>query len=277
VIYMGLLDRIDEEESVEETPVAEPVKAKEPKARRARRGKKAVKAEVNESSDEEAPRSRRRSREPRKPREKVDRSLSTDFERAGTAAYSFRRLIDFIANIGWSLPVIFIQASGSMFNPTYILLGGLAIILLNTVVLPIQFGRTLGNFTTRTTFVRHTGKNPPFFFHLLKALFLPLLGGGLFSIQIASNFEKGDNPLGLVICLICLLIVIADITITRIRKADRQGLWETAFMGVHLVKHTSSGESTGWLKRLESSGDFFESRGWGVDGEGGEGSDESSD
>ena len=46
------------------------------------------------------------------------------------------------------------------------------------------------------------------------------------------------------------------------------------FLGVYLVKHVSSGESSGWLKRLESSGDFFESKGWGVDKEG-EDSDES--
>ena len=167
MIYMGLLDRIDEEEAVAETPVAEPVKkAKESKPRRSRRSK-AAKVEPTVTSDEE-PRSRRRSREPRKPREKVDRSLSSDYERAGTAAYSFRRLIDFIANVGWSFPIIFIMGSGSNFSPTYFLLGGLLITILNTVVLPIQFGRTLGNFTTRTSFVRHTGKNPVFAFHLLK-------------------------------------------------------------------------------------------------------------
>ena len=49
----------------------------------------------------------------------------------------------------------------------------------------------------------------------------------------------------------------------------------TAFLGVWLTKHISSGESSGWLKRLESSGDFFEQRGWGVDGEGGEEADKS--
>jgi len=270
---MGLLDRIDEEDAVEETPVAEPVKkAKQSKPRRARRSK-AAKVEPTVSSDEE-PRSRRRSREPRKPREKVDRSLSSDYERAGTAAYSFRRLIDFIANVGWSFPIIFIMGSGSNFSPTYFLLGGLLITILNTVILPIQFGRTLGNFTTRTSFVRHTGNNPNFMFHLLKALFLPFLMAGLFSIQLGLTYEKGDSPVLLIICVICLLIVIAEVAVSRIRKADRQGLWETAFMGVHLVKHVSSGESTGWLKRLESSGDFFESKGWGVDKEG-EDSDES--
>ena len=267
---MGLLDRIDEEESIDETPVEKPKEEKPKKSRR--RSKK--KEETVVATAEEAPRSRRRSREPRKPRERVDRSLTGDFEKAGTAAYSFRRLIDFIANVGWSFPLIFIMGSGSNFSPTYFLLGGLLITILNTVVLPVQFGRTLGNFTTRTSFVRHNGKNPLFLYHFLKAMFLPFAMAGLFSIQLGLNYEKGDSPVGLILCVLCLLIVVADIVIGRIRKADRQGLWETAFLGVYLVKHVSSGESSGWLKRLESSGDFFESKGWGVDKEG-EDSDES--
>ncbi len=263
---MGLLDRIDEEESVEETPVEKPKEEKAKKPRRGRKSRPAKSEEVVAETVEEAPRSRRRrKKEAKEPREKVDRTLKGDFEKAGTAAYSFRRLIDFIANVGWSFPLIFIMGSGSNFSPTYFLLGGLLITILNTVVLPIQFGRTLGNFTTRTSFVRHNGKNPVFMFHFLKAMFLPFVMAGLFSIQLGLNYQKGDSPIGLIICVLCLLIVIAEVVIGRIRKADRQGLWETAFLGVYLVKHVSSGESSGWLKRLESSGDFFESKGWGVD------------
>jgi len=273
---MGLLDRIEEEESVEAAPVEKPKEEKTKKPRRNRRSKDSKTDEAPVvTTAEESPRSRRRrNREPRKPRDRVDRSLKGDFERAGTAAYSFRRVIDFIANVGWSFPLIFIMGSGSNFSPTYFLLGGLLITILNTVVLPIQFGRTLGNFTTRTSFVRHSGTNPIFLYHFLKAMFLPFAMAGLFSIQLGLNYEKGDSPLALIICVLCLLIVIADIVVGRIRKADRQGLWETAFLGVYLVKHVSSGESSGWLKRLESSGDFFESKGWGVDKDG-EDSDES--
>ena len=147
--------------------------------------------------------------------------------------------------------------------------------LLNNIVLPYQFGRTLGNFTTRTMFIRHTGKPPMFMFFLMKTFYFPFLLLGLFGIQLALEYSKETNIVVLVICIISLLIFLADTVISRIRKDDRMGLWETAFLGVWLTKHISSGESSGWLKRLESSGDFFEQRGWGVDGEGGDETDES--
>ena len=266
---MGLLDRIDEEESVvDEPPVEKPKQEKEKKSRRSRRSKAAKSEGTPAATVEEAPPSRRRrNKEPRKPRARVDRSLSGDFEKAGTAAYGFRRLIDFIANIGWSIPILAIGAFGSNSDFTWFLLGGMCITLLNTIVLPVQFGRTLGNFTTRTAFVRHTGKQPIAIYHLLKAMYLPFIVLGLFGIQMAINYSDETNIVGLIICMVSLLIVIAEIVIGRIRKGDRQGLWESVFLGVYLVKHVSSGESSGWLKRLESSGDFFESKGWGVDKE----------
>ena len=275
---MGLLDRIDEEESVEETPVEKPKQKKEKNPRRSRRSKASKSEDAPVATAEEPssePRARRRrNREARKPRERVDRSLAGDYEKAGTAAFSFRRLIDFVANIGWSIPILAIGAFGSNSDFTWFLLGGMCITLLNTIVLPVQFGRTLGNFTTRTAFVRHTGKQPIAIFHLLKAMYLPFIVLGLFGIQMAINYSENTNIVGLIICMVALLIVIAEIVISRIRKGDRQGLWESVFLGVYLVKHVSTGESSGWLKRLESSGDFFESKGWGVDKEG-EDSDES--
>ncbi len=267
---MGLLDRIDEEDSVEETPVEEAKQEKEKKPRRSRRTKAAKKEEPSPKESKRAAKVKKA----KKPRDRVDRSLTGDFEKAGMAAFSFRRLIDFIANIGWSIPILGLTMFGTNSDFTWFLLGGMCITLLNTIVLPVQFGRTLGNFTTRTAFVRHTGKQPLAIFHLLKAMFLPFIVVGLFGLQMAISYSDGTNIILLIICMICLLIVIAEIVIGRIRKGDRQGLWESVFLGVYLVKHASSGESSGWLKRLESSGDFFESKGWGVDKEGEE-SDES--
>tara|TARA_Y100000768_G_scaffold388879_1_gene388194 strand:+ start:11992 stop:12807 length:816 start_codon:yes stop_codon:yes gene_type:complete len=268
---MGLLDRIDEEESVEETPVEKPKQEKEKKPRRSRRSK-AAKSEDTPVATAEKP--RKNPKKSKKPRDRVDRSLTGDFEKAGMAAFSFRRLIDFIANIGWSVPILGLTMFGTNSDFTWFLLGGMCITVLNTIVLPVQFGRTLGNFTTRTAFVRHTGKQPFAGFHLLKAMFLPFIVAGLFGLQMAVSYSDDTNIVLLIICMVCLLIVIAEIVIGRIRKGDRQGLWESVFLGVYLVKHVSSGESSGWLKRLESSGDFFESKGWGVDKEGEE-SDES--
>ena len=255
---MGLLDRLDDDADVADEAASI--------------------EEVTKEVEKMAPKKKGRSRRERQPREKkerVVRKISEDREIAGMAAFSFRRIVDFIVNYGWAIPILGISLLGTNADFTWFIIGGLALMLLNNIVLPYQFGRTLGNFTTRTMFVRHTRKAPMFMFFLMKTFYFPFLLLGLFGIQLALEYSKDTNIVVLVICIISLLIFLADTIISRIRKDDRMGLWETAFLGVWLTKHISSGESSGWLKRLESSGDFFEQRGWGVDGEGGEEADES--
>ena len=283
---MGLLDRLDDDAdvadeaaSIEEVTKEVEKTAPKKKGRRARRSKAKEETIVDDEPVEKtAPKKKGRSRRERQPREKkerVVRKISEDREIAGMAAFSFRRIVDFIVNYGWAIPILGISLLGTNADFTWFIIGGLALMLLNNIVLPYQFGRTLGNFTTRTMFVRHTGKAPMFMFFLMKTFYFPFLLLGLFGIQLALEYSKDTNIVVLVICIISLLIFLADTIISRIRKDDRMGLWETAFLGVWLTKHISSGESSGWLKRLESSGDFFEQRGWGVDGEGGEEADES--
>ncbi len=283
---MGLLDRLDDDADVADEAasieeVTKEVEKTEPKkkGRRARRSKAKEETIVDDEPVEKtAPKKKGRSRRERQPREKkerVVRKISEDREIAGMAAFSFRRIVDFIVNYGWAIPILGISLLGTNADFTWFIIGGLALMLLNNIVLPYQFGRTLGNFTTRTMFVRHTGKPPMFMFFLMKTFYFPFLLLGLFGIQLALEYSKETNIVVLVICIVSLLIFLADTIISRIRKDDRMGLWETAFLGVWLTKHISSGESSGWLKRLESSGDFFEQRGWGVDGEGGEEADES--
>ena len=283
---MGLLDRLDDDADVADEAasieeVTKEVEKTEPKkkGRRARRSKAKEETIVDDEPVEKtAPKKKGRSRRERQPREKkerVVRKISEDREIAGMAAFSFRRIVDFIVNYGWAIPILGISLLGTNADFTWFIIGGLALMLLNNIVLPFQFGRTLGNFTTRTMFVRHTGKPPMFMFFLMKTFYFPFLLLGLFGIQLALEYSKETNIVVLVICIVSLLIFLADTIISRIRKDDRMGLWETAFLGVWLTKHISSGESSGWLKRLESSGDFFEQRGWGVDGEGGEEADES--
>ena len=283
---MGLLDRLDDDAdvadeaaSIEEVTKEVEKTAPKKKGRRARRAKAKEEPIVeDEPVEKTAPKKKGRSRRERQPREKkerVVRKISEDREIAGMAAFSFRRIVDFIVNYGWAIPILGISLLGTNADFTWFIIGGLALMLLNNIVLPYQFGRTLGNFTTRTMFVRHTGKAPMFMFFLMKTFYFPFLLLGLFGIQLALEYSKETNIVVLVICIISLLIFLADTIISRIRKDDRMGLWETAFLGVWLTKHISSGESSGWLKRLESSGDFFEQRGWGVDGEGGEEADES--
>ena len=283
---MGLLDRLDDDAdvadeaaSIEEVTKEVEKTAPKKKGRRARRAKAKEEPIVeDEPVEKTAPKKKGRSRRERQPREKkerVVRKISEDREIAGMAAFSFRRIVDFIVNYGWAIPILGISLLGTNADFTWFIIGGLALMLLNNIVLTYQFGRTLGNFTTRTMFVRHTGKAPMFMFFLMKTFYFPFLLLGLFGIQLALEYSKETNIVVLVICIISLLIFLADTIISRIRKDDRMGLWETAFLGVWLTKHISSGESSGWLKRLESSGDFFEQRGWGVDGEGGEEADES--
>jgi hypothetical protein len=47
----------------------------------------------------------------------------------------------------------------------------------------------------------------------------------------------------------------------KLRKESGQGLWDSVFGGVWLVRTVKSTEAKGWLKRLEAIGDFTESKG----------------
>lgn len=42
-------------------------------------------------------------------------------------------------------------------------------------------------------------------------------------------------------------------------QENRQGIWDATF-GSYLVKHTPSGEETGWMAKLEGLGDFAEQK-----------------
>ena len=73
----------------------------------------------------------------------------------------------------------------------------------------------------------------------------------------------GDSTLGTIFRVIGLLLIIPPLVDYMMykRRANGLGLWDTFFGGVWMVKTGKTAEAKGWLKRLESLGDFAESRG----------------
>ena len=58
-----------------------------------------------------------------------------------------------------------------------------------------------------------------------------------------------------------LLPPLIDYFMYRFRKNSEHGLWDTMFGGIWMVRTNRSAEAKGWLKRLESLGDYAESKG----------------
>jgi hypothetical protein len=78
-----------------------------------------------------------------------------------------------------------------------------------------------------------------------------------------SELSLGDTTIGSIFRVIGLLLVIPPLIdyFMYKRRANGLGIWDTFFGGVWMVKTNKSAEAKGWLKRLESLGDFAESRG----------------
>ncbi len=244
---MGLLEKAGKIQSEDEAvpaaeddapatvvlPDPEPVKEKPAKKSRLRREKKAKKAT----------------------REKKDAATR------GQAV--LRRFVDFLVSYGWSVPLIAITAWGSYFNPTPFVILGLALMSLNLVIVPRNSGRTIGNWVSRTSYVNTRGNSPFYAYPALKGLTFIFVMLGLFTVFSFTSQGMPESDLGKVGTIggmLVLLPPLVDWLMNRFGSSD-QGLWETLFGGVWLVRTTKTDDAKGFWKRLESIADYTESKG----------------
>jgi hypothetical protein len=254
---MGLLEKagkIQTDEIIVETPAPVVAAVEEPdqtkvikKGKRNRKDKKIKKSRPVKEKKIRAP-----------------KTLPDEFENATNLQKRTRRFVDFAVSYGWSIPLIGLLGFGGSSDPTYfIILGGLLTIG-NLAILPAYTNRSMGNWVSRTRYVNTRGESPIWPYLSLKGLTTLFVLISSFSILvIMSELSLGDTTIGSIFRVIGLLLVIPPLIdyFMYKRRANGLGIWDTFFGGVWMVKTNKSAEAKGWLKRLESLGDFAESRG----------------
>lgn len=255
---MGLLEKAGKIQSEDEAvpaaeddapatvvlPDPEPVREKPAKKSRLRREKKAKKAT-------------------REKKVRTPRVMPDGFDAATRGQAVLRRFVDFLVSYGWSVPLIAITAWGSYFNPTPFVILGLALMSLNLVIVPRNSGRTIGNWVSRTSYVNTRGNSPFYAYPALKGLTFIFVMLGLFTVFSFTSQGMPESDLGKVGTIggmLVLLPPLVDWLMNRFGSSD-QGLWETLFGGVWLVRTTKTDDAKGFWKRLESIADYTESKG----------------
>jgi uncharacterized membrane protein len=253
---MGLLDKADGMQGGS-APKAKPkVASKKPAARTA----KPVRAKPVKAKQQKTAKPARQ-KKARTQRQATNRELPEEFMLASTGNRAAAGFINFFWN--WSAFTTGIALNVfTAANTTWLLIGGLLMAIVNIVIVPGKWGRSIGQFASRTKYIKYTGKKPFFLHGILSNLDVLFIAFGLFFAVAKSNIgTTGDaeiNALNLVIGILCLSIPIANYFFKK-KSESKQSLWDVAF-GAYLVAHVPTGEETGWAARLENLGEYYEKR-----------------
>ena len=186
---MGLLDKAaaseGDEKKTKAVAKAKPV-AKAKAVAKAKPVAKAKAARPAKVKKERAPRAR--------PME-----LSDEYELATKMNRRISTLVNFIINFGVLFAALFIASSDTGIITTILFATSGGIIILNAIFIPMKFSRNLGQFVSRTKFVRGDGSNPFFLHGILvnTAGLLSLIGLLLVATQF-QNLNEGENTMAIV-------------------------------------------------------------------------------
>ena len=239
---MGLLDKAAASGSEETKP-----KAKAKPVAKAAKAKPVKTAKPAKTKKVRAPRAR-------------PMGLAEDYELASNMNRRISWLVNFIINFGVLFAALFIASSDTGVITTILFATSGAIIILNAVFIPMKFSRNLGQFVSRTKFIRGDGSNPLFLHGILentKGLFA-LIG----LISVATQFQKlseADNTTAIVFFSLGTLFIILWFVDRFLRNGSEmgQGLYDLVF-GAYLVKYIppEDEKATGIWARLENMGNF---------------------
>ena len=217
----------------------------------------------------EKPAKKKKSRKKRTKKAKKERTpkvIPDGFEPAGRTRGLFRYLVDFIVNFG--LIAVFVGVLILFYTDvTWPLIFAVLLALGNMVYLPSKFNRSAGNVITGTQFVNTRGDNPSFMYHMGKSANIPFAFLGLtalmFSISAGTEWTTGMKAF-IGISLFLMLIPLLDRVMYRMRQdgAIPLGFWDRLFGGVWLVTAEKTQSDSGIIQRLQSFGEYSESRGW---------------
>lgn len=186
--------------------------------------------------------------------------LGEDYELASNMNRRISWLVNFIINFGVLFAAIFISMSDTSVVTTILYAVSLGIIILNAMFIPMKFSRNLGQFVSRTKFVRGDGSNPLFLHGIFVNItgLLALVGLILVGTQLQSLTDT-DNTMAIVMFSFGTIFIILWFVDRFLRNGSEmgQGLYDLLF-GAYLVKYVPSEDekATGIWARLENMGNF---------------------
>lgn len=249
---MGLLDKAAASEGEEKKPkaVAKAVAKAKPVAKAVAKAKPVAKAKAARPAKvkkERAPRAR-------------PMGLSEDYELATKMNRRISSLVNFFINFGVLFGALFIASSDTGIITTILFATSGGIIILNAIFIPMKFSRNLGQFVSRTKYVRGDGSNPLFLHGILvnTAGLLSLIGLILVATQF-QNLSEADNTMAIVYFAMGAIFIVLWFVDRYLRSGSAmgQGLYDLAFRA-YLVKYvpTEDEKASGIWARLENMGNF---------------------
>ena len=186
--------------------------------------------------------------------------LADDYELATTMNRRITWLVNFIINFGVLFAAIFISMSDTGIVTTILYAVSAGIIILNGIFIPMKFARNLGQFVSRTKFIRGDGSNPLFLHGILVNMtgLLSLIGVIIVFTQFQSLTDS-DNTMAIIMFSLGTIFIILWFVDRFLRNGSEmgQGLYDLVF-GAYLVKYVPSDDekATGIWARLENMGNF---------------------
>ena len=249
---MGLLDKAAASEGEEKKPkaVAKAAAKAKPVAKAVAKAKPVAKAKAARPAKvkkERAPRAR-------------PMGLSEDYELATKMNRRISSLVNFFINFGVLFGALFIASSDTGIITTILFATSGGIIILNAIFIPMKFSRNLGQFVSRTKYVRGDGSNPLFLHGILvnTAGLLSLIGLILVATQF-QNLSEADNTMAIVYFAMGAIFIVLWFVDRYLRSGSAmgQGLYDLAFRA-YLVKYvpTEDEKASGIWARLENMGNF---------------------
>ena len=244
---MGLLDKAAASGSEDPKPKAKAVAKAKPVAKAKAKAKPVKAQRAAKVKKERAPRAR--------PME-----LSDDYELATKMNRRISSLVNFFINFGVLFAALFIASADTSIVTTILFAISGGIIILNAIFIPMKFSRNLGQFVSRTKYVRGDGTNPLFLHGIL------VNTAGLFSlvglIMVATQFQnlsEADNTGAIISFSLGTIFIILWFVDRYLRNGSAmgQGLYDLAFRA-YLVKYIPSDDekASGIWARLENMGNF---------------------
>lgn len=248
---MGLLDKAgattDEKKpavakAIAKSPAPEPVPIATAKTAKPAKAAKAVKAKKAK-----APRPR-------------PMGLADDYELATKMNRRISWLVNFAINFGVLGAAIFMMLSDTNVVTTILVAVSMAIIIINGIFIPMKFSRNLGQFVSRTKFIRGDGSNPLFLHGILVNMSGLLSLAGIMMVGMNfQNLNETDNTTAIIMFSLGAIFIIMWFIDRFLRNGSEmgQGLYDLLFRA-YLVKYVPSEDekATGIWARLENMGNF---------------------